>query len=164
MALRGVATYYLKNYENNGIDLPTDRAGENAAANLRSTPKFIYRATATWRAEPWTLQLTVRGVSGGKYDNTWVECISGCPTSTINARTTTNNHIDGAYYLDANFTYDLPQIQGTQLFLNVSNVMNRDPEVVGYGPAGSAYGQPSTNPSIYDVLGRVFRAGVRFRY
>ena len=82
----------------------------------------------------------------------------------MNSRTINNNHVDGAYYLDLAFNYDLPQIEGTQLFFNITNVMNRDPEVVAYGPAGSAYGNPSTNQTLYDVLGRVFRAGVRFRY
>jgi outer membrane receptor protein involved in Fe transport len=164
LALRGVATYYLKSYENNGIDLPTERSGENGGLTLRSSPKFIYRATATWTSDPWTLQLTARGLSGGKYDNTWVECSTGCPASTIASRTINNNHIDGAYYVDAAVTYDLPQIKGTQVFLNVTNVFNRDPATVAYGPAGSAYGNASTSPTLYDVLGRVYRAGVRFRY
>ena len=110
------------------------------------------------------LQLTARGLSGGKYDNSWIECTAGCPASSIDSRTTNNNRVDGAYYLDLAVAYDVPQIEGTQLFLNVVNVMNRDPEIVAYGPAGSAYGNPSTNPALYDVLGRVFRAGVRFRY
>ena len=164
MTVRGIATYYLKNYEDNGIDLPTDRAGENGNLNLRSIPKFVYRTTATWRSDPWTLQLTARGVSSGKYDNTWVECASGCPASSINSRTINNNRVKGAYYLELAMAYDVPQIQGTQVFFNIANALNRDPELVAYGPAGSAYGNPSTNPNLYDVLGRVFRAGVRFRY
>jgi len=34
---------------------------------------------------------------------------------------------------------------------------------VAPGPAGSAYGTPSTNPTLYDQLGRNFRVGVRFK-
>jgi iron complex outermembrane recepter protein len=164
MTLRGVATYYLENYNDNGIDVPTDRAGENSALAGDSVPTFIYRATATWLAEPWTIQLTGRGVSAGVYDNAWVECTSGCPTSSIAARTINDNHIDGAYYFDASITYDLPQIPGTQLFVNVNNILNQDPPIAAYGPAGTAYGNPSTNQGIYDILGRVYRVGMRFKY
>jgi outer membrane receptor protein involved in Fe transport len=110
------------------------------------------------------VQFTARGLTGGTYDNAWVECSSGCPASSINNRTINNNHVSGATYFDMAVTYDLPEIPGTQLFLNVTNILNRDPELVAYGPAGTAYGNPSTNQGIYDILGRVYRAGVRFKY
>jgi outer membrane receptor protein involved in Fe transport len=163
LALRGVATYYLENYNNNGIDVPTDRAGENAT---NGPPEFIWRTTATWAADPWLAQLTARGVSSGTYDNAFVECVSNCPASTIANRTINNNHINGAYYFDASVTFDVDfaMMQSTQVFFNVTNILNRDPEIVAYGPAGTAYGNPSTNQGVYDILGRVFRAGVRFKY
>ena len=164
MTIRGVGTYYLKNYENNGIDVPTERAGENSNLNGRSVPRFIYRATATWTNDPLTIQLTGRGLTGGKYDNAWVECTSGCPASSINSRTINNNHIAGSTYFDLAVTYDLAQLPGTQLFVNVVNILNRDPAIVAYGPAGTAYGNPATHQGLYDILGRVYRAGVRFRY
>lgn len=163
LTLRGVATYYMKNYNNNGIDPPTDRAGENAA---NGPPEVIWRATATWLSDPWTVQLTARGVSEGVYDNAFVECVSSCPASTIANRTINDNHIDGAYYLDAAVSYDLEfaGMESTQVFFNVNNILNRDPEIVAYGPAGTAYGNPSTNQGVYDILGRVYRVGVRFKY
>ncbi|WP_334163705.1 TonB-dependent receptor domain-containing protein [Phenylobacterium sp.] len=163
LTLRGVATYYMKNYNNNGIDQPTDRAGENTA---NGPPEFIWRATATWLSDPWTVQLTARGVSEGVYDNSFVECVSSCPASTIANRTINDNHIDGAYYLDAAVSYDLDfaGMESTQVFFNVNNILNRDPEIVAYGPAGTAYGNPSTNQGVYDILGRVYRVGLRFKY
>ena len=68
------------------------------------------------------------------------------------------------HLVDLAVTYDLGQLPGTQVFMNVTNILNRDPELVAYGPAGTAYGNPSTNQGLYDILGRVYRAGVRFRY
>ena len=50
----------------------------------------------------------------------------------------------------------------TQLFLSVRNIFDKDPVLVGIGPTGNntpAY--PQTNRALYDVLGRVFRMGVR---
>lgn len=163
IALRGVATYYLENYNNNGIDKPTDRAGENAT---NGPPTFIWRTTATWAADPWSVQLTARGLSSGTYDNAFVTCTASCPASTIANRTINANHIDGAYYFDASASYDVKVagFQQAQVFLAVANILNRDPEIVAYGPAGTAYGNPSTNQGIYDILGRVVRAGIRFKY
>ncbi|MDP1616341.1 TonB-dependent siderophore receptor [Phenylobacterium sp.] len=158
VALRAVGTYYLENYEDNGIDVPTDNAGSIAL------PEFIYRATATYTADPWTIQVTGRGVSDSKLDNAFVECTTGCPASTIANRTINNNHVDGAFYVDLAMTYDLKVLQKTEAFVSISNLFNRDPEIVPQGPAGTAYGNPSTSQGIYDILGRVFRVGVRFEY
>jgi hypothetical protein len=44
-------------------------------------------------------------------------------------------------------------------------VFDTDPVLVGNGPTGNntpAY--PQTNRALYDVLGRVFRLGVRFHF
>ena len=48
------------------------------------------------------------------------------------------------------------------MFLSIRNLPNSDPVLVGNGPTGNntpAY--PQTNRALYDVLGRVFRLGVR---
>ena len=158
MSLRAVGTHYIKNYQDNGIDVPTDTAGSIAL------PEFIYRASATYRADPWTIQVTGRGVSDSTYDNAFIECTSNCPASTVANRTINNNHIDGAFYVDLAMTYRLDLLQKTEAFVNVTNLFNKDPSIVAYGPAGTAYGNPSTDQGIYDILGRVFRVGVRFEY
>jgi outer membrane receptor protein involved in Fe transport len=49
-----------------------------------------------------------------------------------------------------------------EAFLFVRNLLNTDPVLVGNGPTGNntpAY--PQTNRNLYDVLGRVFRVGIR---
>lgn len=158
MALRAVGTYYIENFEDNGIDVPTDTAGSI------TLPEFIYRATATYTADPWTIQVTGRGVSESTYDNAFVECTTACPVSTIANRTINNNKIDGAYYIDLAMTYDLKLLEKTEAFVSITNLFNRDPEIVAYGPAGTAYGNPSTAQGVFDILGRVFRVGVRFEY
>lgn len=161
LTLRGMATYYIKNLANNGIDAPVDSAGSNASDG---TPSWIYRATATYANGPLTLNLIGRGISAGVYDTSFVECTSGCPASTVTNRTINDNRIGGAFYIDATAAHDFTLGKATmQLFFNITNLFDKDPPVVGYGPGGSAYAIPSTNQSFYDLLGRTFRVGVRFK-
>lgn len=161
LTLRGMATRYIKNYFDNGIDAPTDTVGQNAPGG---TPKWLYRAQASYEVDDFNLTLIGRGVSDGVYDNSFVECTSGCPASTVTNRTINHNRIKGAFYIDASVTQGF-KVNGKdlQLFFNVSNLFDKDPPVVAPGPAGSAYATPATNQSIYDLLGRTFRIGARFK-
>ncbi|WP_425409850.1 TonB-dependent receptor plug domain-containing protein [Hyphococcus sp.] len=161
ISLRAFATHYLKNLTDNGIDPPFDSVGENDG---NGPPDWTYRASATYTNDALTVNLTGRGLSSGVYDNDWIECTSGCPTSNSIARTTNNNQIDGALYFDASVAYKL--LLGNseaEVFLSVRNLTNKDPAVVAPGPTGLAFAVPPTNPTLYDQLGRVFRAGLRFQ-
>lgn len=164
IALRVLASHYIKNYEDNGIVLPTDTAGQNDGDE---TPSWTYRISATYSNDPLTFTLTGRGVSSGTILNSNIECTTGCPVSTASNRTIDNNQLAGAFYLDTNIAYSLSSYEDNGLdietFLNVKNIANKDPVIVPGGPAGSAYGTISTNQGVYDALGRVFRAGLRFR-
>ena len=51
----------------------------------------------------------------------------------------------------------------SELFLSIRNLTNKDPAVVYIGPNNSSWTFYPTNNQQYDVLGRVFRAGVRFK-
>jgi len=51
------------------------------------------------------------------------------------------------------------------VFLSIRNVFNKDPVLVANGPTGdNTEAYPQTNRSLYDILGRVFRLGVRVAY
>ena len=159
LTLRGMATFYLENYNNNGIDTPTDTVGA-------SPPDWLYRVSASYQLEDLRLTLTGRGLAARVYDTSFIECTADCPTSTPDNRTINNNDISGAFYLDSNVSY-LFNAGGeteTELFFNVKNLLNEDPETYAYGPGGVAYGNPSTDQSYYDILGRVFRVGARIRF
>ena len=71
-------------------------------------------------------------------------------------------------YLDTSFAYKLmTKASGSatdvEAYLNVRNITNKDPAIVAQGPSGFAYSLNSDNGTFYDVLGRVFRVGVRFK-
>lgn len=161
LTLRGMATRYLKNYTNNGLETPTDTVGQNAPGG---TPKWLYRIMATYSQDPISINLIGRGISAGVYDTSFIECTTGCPASTVDNRTINNNHIAGAFYVDTTLTYKFSVVgEESEVFFNINNIFNKDPAVVASGPAGSAYATPATNQGLYDLLGRTFRLGLRFR-
>lgn len=165
LTLRGLATHYLKNYTNNGINAPTDTAGTNSQNGTTggvapSIPNWSYNATVGWAQGPLAMLLTVRGFSSGVLNTSYVQCTAGCPASTANNMTINNNYVPGAIYFDTNISYDIND--QFQTFLSVDNIFDRDPVQVPYGP--NLGGAPlSVNPALYDILGRTFRAGLRFK-
>ena len=166
LSLRVLATHYIKNYTDDGINPPFDNVGSN---NGGGPPDWVYTGTAIYTNAPVTMAATVRGVSKGIYNANgyrYVMCARACPTSTLAAPTINDNRIKGALYLDFGLTYrayaDDDGHEG-DVFVNVSNALNKDPPVVASGPGGFPYASSPTNAGLYDVLGRTFRAGVRFR-
>jgi iron complex outermembrane receptor protein len=173
LSLRVLATRFIKNELDNGINIPTDNVGSNRAnvsaasatgSGAVSLPKWRYVANLVWDRDPLTLSLTARGFSSGVYDTSFIECTTTCPTQTAaqaaNHMTIDNNHIPGAIYFDTNITVKLPG--NIQTFVSVDNILNKDPVQVAYGPNLGAAPIP-VNASLYDTLGRVFRIGVRFK-
>jgi iron complex outermembrane receptor protein len=163
ISIRGLATRFLKNYTNDGITPATDTVGTNGTnGTLRnSLPKWKYLASIGYDHDPVALTLTARGFSAGVYNTSYVECTSGCPVSTSANMTINDNNLPGATYFDANITIKL--LKGAQAFLVVDNIANKDPAQVAFGPSIGA-APLSVNPLLYDVLGRTFRAGVRFGF
>lgn len=162
LTVRALATRFLENESDDGITPPVDSVGTNGLnGSLRnSLPKWRYLATASWDRDPIALSFTVRGFSDGVYNTTYVECSAACPTSSAAHMTINDNHVPGAIYFDANFT--LTFSEQAEAFLGIDNIANKAPEQVAYGPS---VGQApiSINPLLYDVLGRNFRVGVRFK-
>ena len=162
LTLNALATNYIRNYTNSGVNPSTDIAGVNAGSG---TPSWVYRFTATYNLDPWTVTLIGRGVSDGKYSNEYITCTSACPAYTLANPTTTYNHIDGAFYVDMSVNYNFA-IYGidTSAVFAVKNFFDTNPPLVASGPDGNnvpAYVQ--TNRNLYDYLGRVIRFGLRFK-
>ena len=162
LSARFLATHFMKNRISNGVNEPTDWAGRNGGGN--NLPNWKYNISLAYTGDPVSVVLTGRGVSAGVFDTAYIECTSGCPTSTVTHRTIDNNQIAGAFYVDANFTYKLVTESAGDLsfFFNVSNALNKAPPSVP-NSGGLLYAGKGTNVTLYDILGRSFRAGVRFR-
>src|SRR5690606_3782879 len=73
---RAMATHYIDNIVDNRVTA-IDQAGSNEGP----TPDWKYRLLATYTLEPWTFNVTARGVSDGVISNSYIECSSNCPPS-----------------------------------------------------------------------------------
>jgi outer membrane receptor protein involved in Fe transport len=162
LTVRLFATHYLENYTNNGLIPAVDpeTVGENSEYSTSDTPSWKYFGSVIYDRGPTILALTARGLSAGVYNNSYIQCATDCPTSTNRHVTTDDNHIPGAFYLDTALSYKVTG--ATTVFLTVENLLDRDPpqvaatQNIGNAPKG-------INQTLYDVIGRTFRFGVRVR-
>ncbi len=163
LTLRFLATRYLRNYSSNGFNPPTDTVGQNAGGG---PAKWRWVASMAYDADPYNVNFTARGVSKGVYNNAWIQCTTGCPTSTTTNITMNDQQIAGAVYFDLSGSYTFLQTDdGTEAeaFLNIRNLFDKDPVIIHNGPGGTSYLTINANANMYDIMGRVFRVGVRFR-
>ena len=163
MSLRAMFTHYIENVTDDGVTA-IDQAGSNAG----STPDWVYRLSATWKVEDWTTTFTARGVSDGVISNAYTECTSACPTLAAPYFTINDNHIDGATYYDLSVSraFQIGDTKG-EAYVSIKNVFNKDP-ILTANPANlGAENTPAylqTNRGLYDVLGRVWRFGLRLDF
>jgi outer membrane receptor protein involved in Fe transport len=150
---RLLATRYLEALTNNGFSPPVDQVGADPA-------KWIYTATVGYSTERVRASLTGYGFTSGTFDNTFIECTSGCPASTALYPTVANNHRPGAVFLDA--TIDYKVFGDVHVFVSSQNLLDKDPaQVMSVSNQGGAI------PNIdyrWQTLGRTYRAGVRFKF
>lgn len=152
---RALATHYTKSELDDGLSLPNSSLGE-----LRGgIPDWKYRAQATYDQGPVSVSVVGRGVSDGVYGVNYIECTSGCPTSTADNPTINTNHISGAFYVDLSAT--IKPWKGGELVFAVDNVADRAPSVAARG-TGVGSGPLDTYGYYFDMIGRRYRVGLRF--
>jgi outer membrane receptor protein involved in Fe transport len=157
---RGLATHFLNYTVDSGIpsSLIVERTGTTAL------PDWRYSFAVNYSNGPLSLSATVRGITDGVTNNNAIQCSSGCPASTTERTTYDDIYAPAARYLDLATTFKFGPDGQFSLFANVRNVFNKDPAIIPAGPTGY---QSWTNYPIsagqYDVLGRVFSAGFRFK-
>lgn len=167
LQLRALGTYFdtLKTKDSGstveGSGLNAGGAGIGLGNALQS-PKYRYLVSAGYNLDPVTATLTMRGISSGKYNNAFITCTSGCPTSTLANPTIDGNRIDGVKYFDLSVNGKLLDT-GAELFFVIENLLNEEPALVA-GTRGGGYYNGQDNGDYYDRLGRYYRAGVRFQF
>ncbi|WP_189486265.1 TonB-dependent receptor plug domain-containing protein [Asticcacaulis endophyticus] len=163
LSLRGMATHYITNITDDGVTA-VDFAGSNSG----STPNWVYRITALYKLDPWTINLTARGVSDGVLSNAYTECTSGCPVSVAPYYTINDNTVDGAVYFDVavNRVIEIGGVKA-EAYLSIKNLMDKDPVLLSSPANLGAENTPAylqTNRGLYDVMGRVYRVGLRMEF
>ncbi|MES2255453.1 MAG: TonB-dependent receptor [Pseudomonadota bacterium] len=160
VGIRGLATNYINYTVNSGLPgaIVTERVGSVAQ------PDWRFNLSINYLNGPLSLTGAMRGVTPSVIDNSFIECSSGCPTSTANHPTYDNIQVDGATYFDLAASYMFGGDGQYEVYVNVRNLFNKDPAVVPPGPTGHATWLYSPASSAqFDVLGRTFRAGFRFK-
>ena len=153
--LRALGTHIRKFIVEAGIEGvdPVDQAG----ANSGNTPDWKWLATQTYDSGRFTLTVQERWFSDGTFGNQYVVCQTNCPESKANHPTINFNKMKGAFYMDVGATYKITD--QVSIYGKVDNLFDKDP-----------VGSPQTNtgldinPALYDTLGRIYRAGVRFNF
>jgi iron complex outermembrane receptor protein len=109
--------------------------------------------TQQYQNDVWGFSLTERWYAGGTSQNkNFVVCASGaCPASTIQSPTINFDAVSSILYLDVGFNWNVSD--KTQLYTKVDNLTNIRPPDTGGN---------NVNNTLYDVLGRMYRVGVRF--
>lgn len=146
MTLRVLASHIARRTTING-GVKTEAAGQNTG----DAPKWRWFATLGYDDEKVSGLVTLRTISAGVYDNVWR---SGVDID--------DNRIKGAAYVDLAgvYRFQTGATKQLELFAKVENLFDKDPPVVAAIGAASL----QTNPVLYDVVGRAYRVGVRFRY
>jgi iron complex outermembrane receptor protein len=166
MTLRAMANY-VKSLKTVGLGVTTEGAGVVAdAAGIGTaglfSPKWRYMLSASYKLDAFSGTVTARGIGAGVYNNAFISCTSGCPASTALAPTLgIPNHTPGRTFYDMNVAY---KVFGdtSEVFLVVQNVFDTEPPLIA-ASTGAGYYAGQGN-SEFDRIGRVFRAGVRFKY
>lgn len=134
-----------------------DIAGMNSTS---APPHWKYQMTFGYTLDQISMGVTLRGISEGKYNSNWITCTTGCPVSTANNITTNWNTLPSAWYVDLSTSYAVtPSVDA---YFNVKNLFNVNPPVFYAGPNNNSWQTIPAPLFNYDILGRVYRVGVRF--
>jgi outer membrane receptor protein involved in Fe transport len=134
-----------------------DRLGQVSNFNRTvGVPKWAGDAFADYERGRVRVGLQARLVGAGKFSTILHEG-SGA------ANTINDNHVPAFVYVTASAAYRLKAsgARSVELFAIVNNLFDTDPPMIPSGAAGGI-NESSTNGQFYDVIGRFFRAGVRF--
>jgi iron complex outermembrane recepter protein len=156
LAVRLYATDLMKNATLTQFGTYDEWAGQVGTA--RSLPKQKYTANITYNNGPYSLFVQGRYISKGILDHTLTQSSVAIPgVQTIN-----DNSIGGIFYMDLNLTYSVPVPGDLSIYGEVTNLLDRAPPTTAaaFGRTGAV----SLNPQLYDVIGRRYVLGVRYKF
>jgi iron complex outermembrane receptor protein len=164
--LRVLATRYIKAIIDSGVGIPpVDYVGANGVVPGQinfGIPTWVYNTTLVFAYDPIRFTFTGRGFSSGTMDNSYIGCTAACPVSTTNNPTVDRNYMGGRFYVDMSVDYKVNDV--ASMFFAVQNLSNLKPAPYhSVALNGSSWTILNHSSSIYDTIGRAFRAGVRFK-
>lgn len=149
LRLRGLVNYIINAEIDDGIT-PVRLDGalqQPTIAAIGGSPHWRFNLVATYDSERWRTSLGARYVGGGDINSSYTE-------KDLNVLT-----VKGRLYFDLSGEFDIIDTGDRQisLFASVRNLLDKDPPITGAGGYG-------TTRSLYDTIGRVYTAGLRFQF
>lgn len=136
-----------------GVD---ERAGVNGGEN-NGTPHWQGGASVTYVRNGFSLFVQQRIIGGGRYSNNYV--VGGTAANSIDFM-----DVGGRSYTDLTTKYRIKASAGEyEAYLTVNNLFDRDPPA-SPTRVGTPVSILNTNPTLYDIVGRFYTAGVRFTF
>jgi iron complex outermembrane recepter protein len=146
LVIRALAGYQREN-SSTPLDAPTaDFAG------VLGRPKWSATGTITYNVGPVSMRWQQRYIDSQIQTRTWVEGVD-----------VDNNRVPSATFTNVRLGYTHDTDQGSwTASLNINNLFDRDPPIIpSFGQRGVG---AQTSNSMFDLLGRRYTAGLRYRY
>jgi iron complex outermembrane receptor protein len=126
-----------------------DYAGDVGGNNPYGLPKWRGQVNITYEQGPFAVDVADRYVGKGNYDNTQLTAYSV-------------NQIPSVDYVNLSLQYTTRPggMQTLQYFIKINNLLNKYPPI----DPQQFFANIQTNPTLYDTVGRMFYAGVRFKF
>ena len=115
-------------------------------------------AAKSARVNGFSIGAVGKYISGGVLLKSDCDSSVTCTPPRAGGFTINDNQVDPVFYLNLNASYDLIERDDgrrLQLYGVINNATDVDPP-----PTGGTQG----NSNIYDIIGRVYRVGMRFRF
>ncbi|MDA5195134.1 TonB-dependent receptor [Govanella unica] len=148
LQFRVLASYVKELSTNDGV-MTIDRAGD-LGNGLAGVPHWRGNASVTYSQDRFALFTQARYIGSGKYD------------STFTGMDINDNTIPSRLYVDLSGHYEVMNegASKVQLFFNINNLFNKNPPV---NPS-TFFASLASAPELYDMIGRYFSGGVRFKF
>jgi outer membrane receptor protein involved in Fe transport len=118
-------------------------------------PRYKFASSVSYRNGPYQVFVLGSYIGHGTLDRLRVESTTNIPNSID------NNSVPSTFYTDLNLGYHGGKDENFEVYLNVTNVLDRHP-LLTPGIIGRA-GTSEFTPGLYDVIGRRFVLGVNYR-
>jgi iron complex outermembrane recepter protein len=155
LTLRALANYVDLFAASDGLTTVNEAGAVGAVSlpsNLGATggvPHWRANVSANYGLRSWSFYVEGRFIGSAKIDNLYGP--SDIP----------DNHVSAVFYMNTSVNYTLfaDKRHELQLYGVINNVFDRYPPII----VSTFISPQATNPALYDVIGRTFVLGVRFR-
>jgi outer membrane receptor protein involved in Fe transport len=155
LTLRALANYVDLFAASDGLTTVNEAGAAGAVSlpsNLGATggvPHWRANVSANYGLRSWSFYVEGRFIGSAKIDNLYGP--SDIP----------DNHVSAVFYMNTSVNYTLfaDKRHELQLYGVINNVFDRYPPII----VSTFISPQATNPALYDVIGRTFVLGVRFR-